>query len=220
MEIDRGGARPYRSARRVEQARRTRQRLVAAATATFLERGYAGTTMRAIAAAASVSVPTVEQQFGTKVRLLKAAIDVAIAGDDDEVPVLDRAWADKGRAAGDLDEFLSIVAEVIAPAQNRSAGLVLAVLEGASTDPALAELSAAMISQRASTAGWIIDQLTGKAPLRADLDRDDAVDTLWILMDPAVFDRLVRQRGWSVERYQQWFARSARRLLVADDPTV
>ncbi len=219
MENDRGGARPYRSARRVEQARQTRQRLVAAATATFLGRGYAGTTMRAVAAAAGVSVPTLEQQFGTKVRLLKAAIDVAIAGDDDEVPVLDRVWAGKGRAAGDVDELLSIVAEVIASAQSRSAGLILAVFEGASSDPALAELSVAMISQRASTAGWVIDQLAARAPLRGDLDRDDAVDTLWILMDPAVFDRLVRHRGWSVERYQRWFARSARRLLVAEDLT-
>jgi AcrR family transcriptional regulator len=203
----------------MEQARRTRQRLVAAASATFLARGYAGTTMRAIAAAAGVSVPTLEQQFGTKARLLKAAIDVAIAGDDDEVPVLDRVWAEKGRAAGDVDEFLSIVADTIAPAQSRSAGLVLAVFEGAATDPALAELSTAMISQRASTAAWIIDQLAAKAPLRGDLDPDDAVDTLWILMDPAVFDRLVRQLGWSVERYQRWFARSARCLLIADDPT-
>lgn len=218
-EVVQGGARPYTSPRRAEQARRTRQRLVAAATATFLARGYAGTTMRAIAAAAGVSVPTVEQQFGTKVRLLKAAIDIAIGGDDDDVPVLDRVWADEGRAAGDVDEFLAIVADVIAPAQSRSAGLVLAVFEGAVTDPELAELSAAMISQRAVTAGWIVDQLAGKAPLRGELDRDDAVDTLWILMDPAVFDRLVRQRGWSVQRYQRWFARSARDLLVAADPT-
>jgi AcrR family transcriptional regulator len=219
VELDRNGTRPYRSDRRVEQARRTRQRLIAAATTTFLARGYAGTTMRAIAAAAGVSVPTIEQQFGTKVGLLKAAIDVAIAGDDDEVPVLDRLWAEKGRAAGTADEFLSIVADTIARAQHRSAGLVLAVLEGALTDPSLAELSAAMISQRAVTAAWVIDQLAAKAALHGDLDRDDAVDTLWILMDPAVFDRLVRQRGWSIERYQRWFARSARRLLVADPPT-
>lgn len=219
VETAQGGARQYRSDRRSKQARRTRQRLVAAATASFLARGYAGTTMRAIAAAAGVSVPTVEQQFGTKMQLLKAAIDVAIAGDDDEVPMLDRAWADKGQAAGDVDEFLAIVADVLAPAQSRSAGLVLAAFEGAATDLALAELSGVMISQRAATAGWIIDQLSAKAPLRDDLDRDEAVDTLWILMDPAVFNRLVRQRGWSVDRYQRWFARSARSLLLAQNPT-
>lgn len=218
VETDRAGVRPYRSHLRAEQTRRTRRRVVAAATATFLARGYAGTTMRAIAAAAGVSLPTVEQQFGTKVRLLKAAVDVAIAGDDDDAPVLDRVWADKAQSVGDVDEFLTIAAEVIAQAQSRSAGLVLAVFEGAATDPALAGLSAVMTAQRTATAGWIIDQLAGKASLYAELDRDYAVDTLWILMDPAIFNRLVRQRRWSVERYQAWFSRSARRLLVDEDP--
>ena len=41
---------------------------------------------------------------------------------------------------------------------------------------------------------------------------------MWVLMDPAVFDRLIRQRHWTRERYQDWFARSVRRLLVADTP--
>jgi AcrR family transcriptional regulator len=217
VQTDGNSTRPYRSERRAEQARRTRQRLVAAATEMFLTRGYAGTTMRAIAAAAGVSVPTLEQQFGSKVRLLKAAIDVAIAGDDDEVPMLNRAWAERSRTAGDVDEFLAIVVSVLASSQNRSAGLVLAVFEGAGTDPTLAELSVTMVAQRTATAGWIVDELAGKAPLRDDLSRDEAVDTLWLLMDPAVFDRLVRRRGWSVHRYQQWIARSARHLLIADN---
>ena len=53
-----------------------------AATAVFLDRGYGGATIRAVAAEARVSVPTVEALFGTKARVLKAAIDVAIAGDE------------------------------------------------------------------------------------------------------------------------------------------
>jgi hypothetical protein len=104
---------------------------------------------------------TVEALFGAKARLLKAAIDVAIAGDDEPVPVLDRSWAADAMAAGTVVELLSIVAGVIGPAQARSAGLVL---------------------------------------------------------DPAVFDRLTRQRHWTQEHYQGWFASSLRRLLVADTP--
>jgi hypothetical protein len=164
-------------------------------------------------------VPLVEAELNRRMpeRALMSPGDVA--GFREAFAVLDRLWAEKGRAAGTADEFLSIVADTIARAQHRSAGLVLAVLEGALTDPSLAELSAAMISQRAVTAAWVIDQLAAKAALHGDLDRDDAVDTLWILMDPAVFDRLVRQRDWSIERYQRWFARSAQRLLIADEPT-
>ncbi len=184
----------------------------------FVAGGYAGATIRAIAAEAGVSVPTVELLFATKARLLKAAIDVAIAGDDEAVAVLDRSWTSAAIASASADEFLSIVASAIGAAQARSAGLVLAVFEGSSKDPELAELTEQMIRQRAITAEWIVDGLAGKADLREELTRQDAADTVWLLMEPAVFDRLVRHRQWTVDRYQDWFARTARRLLVADTP--
>jgi AcrR family transcriptional regulator len=206
--------RDYRSVRREAQARLTRQRIIAAGTAVFLECGYAATTMRAIAARADVAVPTVELLFGKKSRLLKAAIDVAIAGDDEPVAVLDRSWTAAALVATTAGEFLSIVAGVIAPAQVRSAGLVLAVFEGAAADAELAQLSTQLIEQRARTAGWLVDRLARVAPLRRGCTRAEAVDTLWLLMDPAVFDRLTRQRQWTPERYERWFADSIVRLVV------
>ncbi len=206
--------RAYRSPLRAERARRTRLRVVEAATAVFLGRGYAGATMRSIAAEAGVSVPTVEQLFGTKAGILEAAIDDAIAGDDEPVPVLDRGWAAAARAAGTAEEFLAIAAGVITAAMERSAGLVLAVFEGARTDPDLARLAEQMTARRTATAVWAVDALAAIAPLNAD--RADAVESLWILMDPAVFDRVTRQRGWTPSRYRGWFARSARLLLIAD----
>jgi AcrR family transcriptional regulator len=184
----------------------------------FVADGYGGATIRAIAAQAGVSVPTVELLFGTKARLLKAAIDVAIAGDDEAASVLDRSWTNAAIASASADEFLSIVASVLGAAQARSAGLVLAVFEGAGKEPDLAELTEQMIRQRAITAGWIVDGLAAKADLRDELTRQDAADTVWLLMEPAVFARLVRHRHWTVDRYQDWFARTARRLLVADTP--
>lgn len=172
--------------------------------------------MRMIADEADVSVPTVELLFGTKGRLLKEAIDVAIAGDDEPVPVLDRSWAEAAVKPGTAKEFLGIVANVIGPAQARSAGLVLAIFEAAPTDTELAELARQMTAQRAATAGWIVDELTRKASLREGCGREEAIDTVWILMDPAVFDRLTRQRAWTVQQYQDWFASSVERLLIVD----
>jgi AcrR family transcriptional regulator len=213
-----GMARTYRSPQREERAQRTRRRVLDAATAVFLDRGYTGATMRVIAAEAGVSVPTVELLFGVKARLLKAAIDVAIAGDDEPVPVLERDWAAQAARAGSVEEFLDIASGVIGAAQVRSAGLVLAVFEGARNDPELAELAGQMTAQRSATAGWLVDALTRVAPLRAGCTRTEAIDTLWILMDPALFDRLTRQRGWTTARYQQWLAGAARRLLIPDNP--
>lgn len=208
--------RTYRSDRRADQGRRTRQRIVAAATAEFLTHGYAGTTIRAVARAAGVSVPLVEATFGAKPRLLKAAIDVAIAGDDEPVAMQDRPWAEMVRRADSAERMLATLAAVLGPAQSRSAGLVLAALEGSAHSPELAALSDQLTAQRGHTATWVVQALARVAPRPAGLDEGGAVDTLWMLMDPAVFDRLTRQRGWSVARYQDWVVRSAARLLTTD----
>ena len=206
--------RTYRSPRRDAQARATRRRVLEAATVLFLANGFAGTTVRAVAARAGVSVATVELLFGAKPRLLKAAIDVAIAGDDEPVPVLDRAWADAALNVESAEEVLARAADVIAAAQARSSGLVLAVFEAARADPTLADLTTELTAQRQVTARWLVAALA-----RHTAVGHDAVETLWVLMDPAVYDRLVRHLGWSRQRYREWFARSAGCLLLDRDPT-
>lgn len=209
--------RSYRSDQRSTQARETRERVLAAATAVFLRRGFSAATIREIAAGAEVSLTTVEALAGTKTLLLKAAIDVAIAGDDEPVAVLDRPWATKAMAATSAREFLSITAEVITATLSRSAGLIMAVFEGSAKDPALAALTQDMVAQRAATASWIVERLDRLGALRAGLNDDEAVDTVWILMDPAVFDRLTRLRNWPPTAYERWIAASLARLLTNED---
>ena len=208
--------RPYRSPQREARAGATRKRVLRAATTLFDERGYAGTTIRSVAAKAKVSVPTVETLFGTKARLLKATIDVAIAGDDRPVPMLARDWATAAIETTDIETFLSIVAGVLAPAQGRSSGLVLSVFEGAGSDPELASLAVQMSAQRATMAAWVVDRLTALGALHDEISEDEAVDTLFALMEPALFDRLTRQRAWTLAHYEHWVARSLRCLLVSD----
>ncbi len=202
------------SGARTEQAQNTRKRVIEAASGLFLQQGYAATTMRAIAAEASVSVPTVELLFGTKAQLLHVVIDVAVAGDDEPVPVLSRAWAADAQSARDLADFLSAVAQVLSEAQARSAGVVLAAYEAAASDPDIQLLILDRESQRARTAAWIVDGVLERTEFRAGLDRAAAIDTVWMLMDPVVFSRLTRHRGWSPDRYASWFADSVARLLV------
>jgi TetR/AcrR family transcriptional regulator, regulator of autoinduction and epiphytic fitness len=208
--------RAYQSSQREAQTRQTRRRILGSATTLFLDRGYAGTTMRAIATDAHVALPTVELLFRTKAGVLKAAIDVAIAGDHESIAVLDRDWTRTALLASTADEFLAIVASIVGPAQERSGGLVLALFEGSATDSELADLAVQMINQRAQTAAWLVAVLKQKAFLREDCTENEAIDTVWILMDPAVFDRLIRQRRWSREHYQDWFANGLQRLLIKD----
>ena len=93
--------RRYDSTRRQAQAARTRQDILAAARDLFLERGYAGTTLAAIAKAAGVVVETLYRAYGSKAELFKAVVRAAVAGGADRatVPV-------ERRPAQDLEQEL------------------------------------------------------------------------------------------------------------------
>ena len=212
--VARKSRRGYVSGTRTEQAQETRKRVIEAARRLFVRHGYATTTMRAIATEASVSVPTVELLFGTKAQLLHVVIDVAVAGDDEPIPVLSRAWAADAQSAPNLAGFLSIVAQVLSDAQARSAGVMLAAYEAAASDPDIQLLIMDRESQRERTASWIVDGVVERAGLRPGIARAGAIDTVWMLMDPAIFNRLTRHRGWSPDRYASWFADSVTRLLI------
>jgi AcrR family transcriptional regulator len=208
------GRRPYRSPRREEQARQTRSRICAAAAAQFLDRGYVGATIRDIAAEAGVAVPTVEAAFGTKARLLKTVIDAAIAGDDAPVPMLERAWAERARAASDATAMAAEFAGTLMASAQRAAGLVLAALDAARLDPDIAEVAAQLCRQREIMAAWLVDELTARSSLRHGIGRDEAIDTVWLLMDPAVFTRLTGQRKWTAMQFRAWFTDTVTRLLL------
>jgi hypothetical protein len=66
------------------------------------------------------------------------------------------------------------------------------------------------------TASWIVEGVNRVASLREGCGKEEAIDTVWLLMDPAVFDRLTRRRKWTPEHYERWFSRSVDRLLTAD----
>jgi TetR/AcrR family transcriptional regulator of autoinduction and epiphytic fitness len=204
--------RPYRSARRQQQARQTRARICAAAARKFLAAGYPGTTMKAVAAAAGVSVPTVEAAFGTKARLLKAVIDVATAGDGRPVAMLDRAWAARAQAAPDPEGFVAEFAAALTASAERAAGLILAAQDAAQHDSEIGTVAAQMAAQREVMAAWLVDGLQRRSDLR--VDHAEAVDTVWLLMDPAVYTRLTGARGWPPARFRAWFAGAVLRLLV------
>jgi AcrR family transcriptional regulator len=206
--------RTYHSPQRTAQAQDTRQRIVSAAAEQFASIGYRATTMRSIAAAAGVSVASLELAFGSKSRLLKAAIDVAIAGDHDPVAVLDRDWAAAAKSTATVHDFLTAVGRTLRPAMTRSAGLVLAAYDAAGTDPALRELAQQLSTQRASTVAWIIDGIRDRASLRSGITRRHAIDQVWLLIDPAVYHRLTRYRGWSPAQYEKWLRDAITRLLL------
>ena len=93
--------RRYDSVTRQAHATESRRRILAAAHSLFIDAGFAGTTIAAIADAADVSAPTVYAGFASKAELLRHAIEVALAGDDEPVAVADRPTAAWVNADGD-----------------------------------------------------------------------------------------------------------------------
>ena len=69
--------RRYNSPLRAEQADGTRRRVLAAARELFLARGYAGTTVAAVAQAAGVSPDTIYVSLGGKQGLLEGVLSLA-----------------------------------------------------------------------------------------------------------------------------------------------
>jgi AcrR family transcriptional regulator len=209
--------RSYRSERRERQARETRERILAVASAEFEDNGYVATPIRAVAEAAGVSVPTVELIFGTKSRLLRAAISFAIRGDGEPVAMLKRPWAQRAQGASSVAGFLAIVGRVLVEGQQRSAGLLLAAFEAANHDESMSALADGLRGQRAETAAWLVDELIRRTSLRGEITREQAIDTIWLLMDPHGFIALTRDRGWTPERFEAWFIDSVQKLLLAGE---
>lgn len=88
MNKEKPSKRTYNSSRRKEQARLTSRQIVGAARKLFIDRGYSGATIEAIAQEAGVAAETVYAAFGNKRAILSKLIDVSIVGDDESIPLL------------------------------------------------------------------------------------------------------------------------------------
>ena len=49
------------------------------------------------------------------------------------------------------------------------------------------------------------------------MTRDDAIDTLMVIMGPESYDLLVRQTGYSMDRFEQWISRTLVAALLEPD---
>jgi AcrR family transcriptional regulator len=202
--------RAYRSPLRAEQAQRTRAAVLDAAGRCFLERGYAATTMKDVAAAAGVSLQTVFAQ-GAKSALLLACVDRALVGDDEEQPVIAREPFQRLMAATGKEPKLAALRE-IAVDRLPATGPVLRVFrEAAATDPELAAAWADYEGRRHADALAVMGSF---APLlREDTSVARAADVLWAAFPEDTAGRFV-DRGWTVEEYADWLVASLDRLLL------
>lgn len=200
----RGQRKPYRSPVREEAAKRTRLAAVAAARELFEQLGWAGTTMRAVAARADVSLKTIEALFGTKAALLEHVVRFAIRGDLDETEMPRRDAIFEMETVADAATMLRLHARHLRAVNERSAAVAWAVEQAAPSEPAAAELWERMNANRAFAVNWAASTLLGKDGRRAGLRRRAVEATFWVALDWGTYRTLTGYAGLSPAGYETW----------------
>nr|BFE58035.1 TetR/AcrR family transcriptional regulator [Dactylosporangium thailandense] len=206
--------RRYESARRQEQARQTRRAILGAAAKLFVDPGYAATPLTTVAAEAGVAIQTVYAVFGSKRQLLSELVDVTIAGDDEPVALPERDFVAEIRALADPRAKLARYARHLSGVNARLADVLIALAGAASADPDAAEIWRKNADERRHGMRMFATDLAGSGDLRPGHDLESAADVLWLAMDIRNYDWLVRQRGWSVERYERWYVDTVAAALL------
>ena len=130
------------------RTRLARRAVVQAARVLFLERGYAATTIEAISDSSDVPPATVYRLFSSKLGILKALLDVSIAGDEEAVPLQDRPHARALFADPDPRRQLSGFAGITGGIMYRAEPAYRILVSAAGSDPDAAELLAEQARQR------------------------------------------------------------------------
>ena len=212
--------RRYHSTLREDQARATRRSVVSAARDLFVELGWSRTTIDAVAARAGVSRKTVFTAVGGKAALLKLALDWALVGDDEPVPMSRRQVISEIEQLTQPRELVAHWAQFVAELEERAAPLAEVLVVAADADPEAAEVHAVSERNRLGGAEFIVARLTETDGLRPGLTIERAVAAALVLMDPAVHRTLVREHGWTRSEYADWIERAAVAELLEGDSAV
>lgn len=159
-------------------------------------------TIEAIAQRAEVSAQSVYAIFKSKTGILIELLDQSTFGTDYEDAVR------RALSASDPEIRLRLAAPIarqIHDAQSATFDL----LRGAGVvAPELAKLEQQRESLRYERQERMIISLRDAGRLRPGLDHATARDIFWMLTGRDVYRMLVRERGWSSQKYQDWLADS------------
>jgi AcrR family transcriptional regulator len=197
--------RTYSSNRRAAQAAQTRVDVVAAAVDCFRANGWSGTTMNAVAEKAGVSVETVYAGFKNKKALLRAACEYAVVGDSDPVAYIDRPQTQLLRE-GTFESRARLGMHIQWTVHDRVAGVWMALVEAAASDPEIEEWRVAFEAARKSDISRSLEMI-----FEREID-EATLDLITALYSSEVFVQL-RERGWSQEQYENEIYEATRLLI-------
>jgi AcrR family transcriptional regulator len=187
----------------------TRNRLLRAAEEEFSVRGYAGTTVTRLAAAAGVSVQTLYLAWGSKRALLRGYMENALAGGAGSPEDADRRFA----GLPPRERLIELAALVTEVAERAATGWSL-YRDASAVDPEIAadwnELQ--LLRHRLFT------RILGDIPASAmaeGLTLKSAVDTAWTIASPESYDLLVRRLGYQLQEFRDWMKNNLIKAILA-----
>jgi len=203
---------------RRERAEATRLKIVHAAEAEFLERGFHGATVAAIARRAGVAQQTVYFVFHNKVALISAVIDNAVIGEDEPtIPQESASWKAM-EAEPDATEALRIFVRGTGPLFARAAAISEILYAAALTDPEMRDTWDTHETLRVEGFRSVIQGLASKGGLRRGLDIGTATDIFMTIYGDATYHLFITERGWSHGQLIEWYCESLPRLLLEPAP--
>src|SRR5580765_1035226 len=182
--------RAYHSRARQRQAEETRRRILAATRELFASRGYAGTTVEAIAELADVSPKTITAVFGSKRALLAELINP-----DAFSPQVQQLIVDL-RQAPEPAQRLALVAQITRQAYEPLVSELELLRTAGAVAPELAELARQIEERRRQNQTRLIAYLQEQDRLRPGQSFEEAADVLWALTSYGLYRMLVVDQGW------------------------
>jgi AcrR family transcriptional regulator len=198
--------RPYDTTNRQRQAAETRRRIFEAAEELFTRDGYVTTTIAAIAEHAGVAVQTVYASAKSKRDILNGILDLAISGEDEQVPVQASSRWQQIEAEPDPRTKLRRLARLHREICVRQAPAFAIMADAAGSDPEIRTLMHDMADQRYHDHHRLAKTLHQNSHIRPDLSSRRAADIIWALANERTYLALVRDRRWSTQDYENWLA--------------
>jgi AcrR family transcriptional regulator len=194
---------------RREKAAQTRARIIEAAHAEFLDRGFHGATIASVATRAGVATQTVYFVFHTKAELISAVIDAQVMAPDPATgevrpPELMPWWQEM---VTDPDPVSTLVRFVrgVAPLYERAAAVSEVLRAAALTDDEVRRTHEHHMRLQREGFGGVVRLVAEKGTLRDGLDEARATDVLLTVFGDSTYHLLRTEHGWSHETVLAWF---------------
>ncbi|MCC8193034.1 MAG: TetR/AcrR family transcriptional regulator [Deltaproteobacteria bacterium] len=193
--------RKYTSPAREQQATATRNRIMDAAEALLIQKGFAGMTVAEVAEKAGVSTQTVYAVFSSKAGIIMAAIEDRVISDDRNVDTIKQL-----ESSTDPVVILRGAAHLIRNIYEGNAPTFTAVYGASMVSPQLAQLERELSELRLEKQAPLVETLLASGKLLPHLDREAVRDILWALGSRELYYLFVIRRGWSPDRYEKQIA--------------